>query len=182
MARWWRGLPATIRFVVRAALLMAAFCSVLYYPYAENSVPGQMFSRYLALVARASGGCLSLFDPQVQVAGTFITGRHALQIVLDCAALDALALFAATVLAFPAVVRVKLIGLGAGIFIISGFNLLRIVILYVAGTKSPEVFDFLHEDVMALLMVLVSVGCFAVWASRARNSPTRLAAHATSPV
>ena len=60
--------------------------------------------------------------------------------------------------------------------------MLRIVILYVAGTKSPEVFDFLHEDVMALLIVLVSVGCFAAWASRARNSSTRLAAHAASPV
>jgi len=163
---------------------MAAFCSVLYYPYGDDSLAGRMFSRYLALVARISGGCLSLFDPHVQVAGTFITGRHALQIVLDCAALDALALFAVTVLAFPVAVRVKLIGLGAGILIISGFNVLRIVILYVVGTKSPEIFDFLHEDVMALLIVLVSVGCFAAWASRARNSSSspRLAAHATSPV
>jgi exosortase/archaeosortase family protein len=136
------------------------------------------------VVARVSGACVSLFDPQVRVQSVFITGRQSLQIVLDCAALDALALFAATVLAFPASVRVKLTGLIAGVAIISTFNVLRIVILYAAGMKSHDAFTFLHEDVMALLIVLVSLGCFAAWAmyaSPARPHSPRVEASASTP-
>jgi exosortase/archaeosortase family protein len=182
LVRWWNARPPAIRFAVRAAALMAIFYSALYYPYGESSLPAHLLSDYLALVARVSGGCLRLFDPNVHVEGTYITGRNALQIVLDCAALDALALFGATLLAFPASIRLKVIGFAAGILVISGFNLLRIIILYVAAVKSPDMFEFLHEDVMALMMVFVSVACFAVWAALARNRSAPRAIHASTLV
>ncbi len=172
---------SSTKFVVRAALLMVAFYAVLYYPYRDGSLPARLLARYLELVASISGGSVSLFDPQVHVQGVFITGRQSLQIVLDCAALDALALFAATVLAFPASIRVKLTGLVVGAAIISTFNVLRIVILYAVGMKSHEVFTFLHEDVMALLIVLVSIGCFAAWAMIASHHSTRVDARASTP-
>jgi exosortase/archaeosortase family protein len=180
--RWWRARPRVFRFIVRAGLLMGTFYSLLYYPYSEGSLPGRLLSRYLELLARISGGCVSLFDSSVSVQGVFILGRQPLQIVLDCAALDALALFAATVLAFPASPRVKLKGFVVGGAIIWGFNVARIVLLYVAGVKWPRLFDILHEDVMALLLVLVSVGCFAVWAAWLRGDPGRGAARASSGV
>ena len=172
---------SSAKFVVRAALLMVGFYALLYYPYSDGSFPARALTRYLELVASISGGSVSLFDPQVHVQGVFITGRQSLQIVLDCAALDALALFAATVLAFPAALRVKLTGLVAGVAIISIFNVLRIVILYAAGMKSHDVFTFLHEDVMALLIVLVSIGCFAAWAMIASRHSSRVEASASTP-
>lgn len=159
---------------------MGAFYGLLYYPYRDGSFPERVIDGYLALLARVSAGCLSAFDSTVSVQGVFILGRQPLQIVLDCAALDALALFAATVLAFPARFRVKLAGFLAGGAIIWGFNVLRIVLLYMTGVKWPQLFDVLHEDVMALLLVLVSVGCFAVWAARARNQAAALAAGASA--
>jgi len=180
VVRWWRARPGTFRFLVRAAVLMAAFYSVLYYPYGDASLPARLLVGYLGLLARISGGLVALFDSSVRVEGVFILGRQPLHIVLDCAALDALALFAATVLAFPAAVRVKLIGFAAGGAIIWGFNVMRICLLYVAGVKWPRLFDVLHEDVMALLLVLVSVGCFAVWAALSRGNSARLAAGASS--
>jgi exosortase/archaeosortase family protein len=173
--RWWRARPGTLRFVIRAGLLMGAFYSLLYYPYPDGSLPERAIGGYLALLARVSGGCLSVFDSSVTVQGVIILGREPLQIVLDCAALDALALFAATVLAFPARLRLKLTGFVAGGAIIWGFNVLRILLLYLTGVKWPQLFDVLHEDVMALLLVLVSVGCFAVWAIRVRNGGPALA-------
>ena len=177
-ARWWRARPGVLRFVARAALLMGAFYALLYYPYRDGSVPDRIIGGYLALLARVSAGCLSLFDASVSVQGAFILGRQPLQIVLDCAALDALALFAAAVLAFPARPRVKLAGFLAGGAIIWAFNVLRIVVLYVTGVKWPALFDVLHEDVLALLLVLVSAGCFAVWANRSR-APLRAAGAAS---
>lgn len=178
--RWWRARPGTFRFVVRAALLMLVFYSVLYFPYGDGSLPARLINHYLGMLARVSGGLLSLFDSSVSVQGEFIMGRQPLQIVLDCAALDALALFAATVLAFPAPPRMKVTGFVVGGAIIWGFNVLRIVILYVAGVKWPQLFDLLHEDIMALLLVLVSVGCFAVWAALSRNKSAGLTAHAST--
>jgi len=174
--------PRTSRFVARAALLMGTFYLLLYYPYADGSVPERLLLRYLGLLASVSGGVLSLFDSSVSVQGAFILGRQPLHIVLDCAALDALALFAATVLAFPARWRFKLTGFVVGGAVIWAFNVLRIVLLYAAGVKWPQLFDILHEDVMALLLVLVSVGCFAVWAVRSRNSAPPLAAHAPARI
>ena len=178
--RWWRARPGTFRFLVRAAVLMAAFYSVLYYSYGDASLPARVLVRYLGFLARVSGGVVALFDSSVRVDGVFILGRRPLRIVLDCAALDALALFAATVLAFPASARVKLIGFAAGGAISWGFNVMRIGLLYVAGVKWPRLFDVLHEDVMALSLVLVSVGCFAVWAALSRGNSARLAADASS--
>ena len=172
---------SSAKFVVRAALLMVAFYAVLYYPYSDGSFPARLLTRYLELVATISGATVSVFDPQVHVQGVFITGRQSLQIVLDCAALDALALFAATVLAFPASIRVKLTGLAAGALTISTFNVLRIVILYAAVMKSHDVFTFLHEDVMALFIVLVSIGCFAAWAVIASHHSARVEASASTP-
>jgi exosortase/archaeosortase family protein len=173
-----RRRPETFRFIVRAALLMAAFYALLYYPYDDASIPARLLYRYLAMLARVSGGCLALFDSTVSVDGLFILGRQPLHIVLDCAALDALALFAATVLAFPARWRLKLTGFVAGGAVIWGFNVLRIVILYATGVRWPQLFDVLHEDVMALLLVLVSVGCFAVWAALSHRQAARVAAEA----
>jgi len=178
--RWWRARPGPFRFLVRAALLMGLFYSVLYYPYGESSLPARLLYGYLALLARVSGGCVSLFDASASVNGLFILGRQPLQIVLDCAALDALALFAAAVLAFPAPARAKLIGFVTGGAIIWVFNVLRIVLLYVAGARWPRLFDILHEDVMALLLVLVSVGCFAVWAALSRGGSREPNLHASS--
>jgi len=180
--RWWHARPGTFRFIARAALLMGAFYLLLYYPYRDGSLPERLLFRYLGLLAAVSGGVLSLFDSSVNVQGVFILGRQPLHIVLDCAALDALALFAATVLAFPARWRVRLTGFVAGGSVIWAFNVLRIVLLYVAGVKWPQLFDVLHEDVMALLLVLVSVGCFAVWAVRSRISAPPLAAHAPARI
>jgi exosortase/archaeosortase family protein len=182
LVSWWRGRREASRFAARAALLMVAFYSVVYYPHADGSVAGRLLLRYLESLAWISGACLSLVDSQVSVQGVFILGRAPLQIVLDCAALDALALFAASVVAFPAPLRRKLVGFVVGGAIIWGFNVLRIVLLYVAGVRSPRLFDVLHEDVMAVLLVLVSVGCFAVWAALSRHLFVRRAARVASTV
>jgi exosortase/archaeosortase family protein len=182
LVRWWRARREGSRFAVRLALLIAAFYAALYYPHAAGSVPARLLHGYLESLAWIAGRCLSLVDTQVSVQGVFILGRAPLQIVLDCAALDALALFTASVIAFPADLRRKLAGFVVGSSIIWSFNVLRIVLLYVAGVRWPTLFDLLHEDMMALLLVLVSVACFAVWAALSRHLSVRQAAHVASPV
>jgi exosortase/archaeosortase family protein len=118
-----------------------------------------------------------LFDPGAAVGGelgdlgTLIVGRFSLRIVLDCAALDAHALLAAAVLAFPVAWRRRIAGVVAGTPIVGAINVIRIVILYVAGVRWPDAFHVLHEEVLQLLIIVSTFLVFAawiVWARRAR--------------
>lgn len=155
---------------------MVAFYLVIYFPYREGSVPARILHAYLELQAWLAGACLGLVDPTVAVDGTNIGGRFPLRIVLDCAALDAVALFAAAVLAFPAAAGTKALGLLAGAGVIVAFNVGRIVFLYFAGTTWPASFDLLHEDVMQLALILVAAACFVVhlrWSGRRAGIESR---------
>lgn len=148
---------------------MALLLLALYYPYPADSAPARFLDGYLALQAAIVGACLRPFDASVSVSGTVIGGRFPLRIVLDCAALDAVALFVAAVLAFAAPPAKKAAGLLAGVTAIVAVNLLRMLFLYYAGVHWPAAFDFLHEDLMQLVLVLGAAACFAAFASWSRS-------------
>jgi exosortase/archaeosortase family protein len=153
-----------LRFAIRFLALAAIFYLVLYYPHDPASLPARLLGRYVELQARLAGGLVRLFDRGVTVSGILITGRFSLAIVLDCAAIDAQALFAATVLAFPAPWRRKLTGLAAGLAVITAVNLVRIVILYFVGLRWPRYFDFLHEDLFQFGIIAAAAASFGLWA------------------
>ena len=160
------------RFLLLTLLLMVAFYSALYQPYSEQSLPGRLLVAHLELVARASGGVLQLLGEPVSVQGTSVSGRFPYLVVLDCAALDAQALFAAAVLAFPVRLRPKLLGLAGGLVLIALLNVGRLVLLYFAGVHSERLFQVLHEEVMVLLIILAVCGLFVSWARWAlRQTP-----------
>lgn len=176
--------PASLRFVLRAALLMALFYVLIYFPYAPGSAAARALAWYVALQARLAGSVLAMFDSSVFVEGTVIRGRFPLEIVLDCTALDAICLFCAAVIAFPAPVRRRLQGLAGGVAAIAFLNLWRIVVLYFAGTYLPALFDLLHEDVLQIALVLAAAGgfvLFAWWAARGSTPRAETAAAAALP-
>jgi exosortase/archaeosortase family protein len=143
---------------------MALFYALLYHPYAEESLPGRALSAYLRFVASGSATLLGWFGEDISVQGTTVLGRFSYVVILDCAALDAQALFAAAVLAFPVALRDKLIGLGAGLSAIWCINVGRLALLYFAGARSLPLFQVLHEEVLVLLVILSVCGLFVVWA------------------
>ncbi len=171
------------RFLALTLALMIAFYAALYHPYAETSLPGRCLIAYLELAANGSALLLGWLGEPVSVQGTTVFGRFPFIVVLDCAALDAQALFAAAVLAFPVGGWPKLLGLVGGLGAIWLINVSRLVALYYAGVRSLELFQVLHEEVMVLLVILSVCGLFFAWALWARGyaaGPRRLgAAHAT---
>jgi exosortase/archaeosortase family protein len=164
-----RGIGAGYRFLGGTLLLMLLFYAALYQPYAEDSLPGRCLVTYLEFVAHGSATLLGWLGETVSVEGTTVGGRFPFVVVLDCAALDAQALFAAAVLAFPACLRDKLLGLGAGLLAIAGINIARLVLLYFAGARSLRLFQVLHEEVLVLLVILSVCGLFAAWARWAKE-------------
>jgi exosortase H (IPTLxxWG-CTERM-specific) len=166
--RW----PA-LRFALRFLALGALFYLALYYPHDRASLPARLLGQYVELQARLAAGLVRLFDRGVTVSGNLITGRFSLAIILDCAAIDAQALYAATVLAFPAPWRRKLAGLAAGLAVITAVNLVRIATLYFVGVHWPRTFDFLHEDLFQLGIVAAACASFALWALWVTGRPGR---------
>jgi exosortase/archaeosortase family protein len=150
-------------FVVVATVLGAAAYAALYFPYAAGSFPVRVLSGYLRLVARAAAAGIRSFDRSVKVHGDLVEGHFALRIVLDCAALDAHALYGAAVLAFPAPWRYRMRGLVLGTAVVASANIVRIVLLYGVGLWWPSAFQVLHEEVLQLGIVLVAFLTFLGW-------------------
>ncbi len=166
--------PRGWRWLVLTVALMVGFYAALFHSYPEASLPGRMLSAYLTLTARGGGALLGWFGEPVSVEGATVLGRFPFVVVLDCAALDAQALYAAAVLAFPAPAARKLIGLVGGLAGIWVINVLRLVALYHAGVRSRELFNVLHEEIMVMLVILSVCGLFVAWAWWSR----RQSAHA----
>jgi exosortase/archaeosortase family protein len=150
---------------------MALLYGLLYFPYAPDAPAVRALSRYLELMAAASGLVIGLWDSSVRVVGTSIHGRFPLEIVLDCAALDAQALLVAAVTAFPARWSSKLKGIAFGLAAITAANLGRIAGLSFIGLHWPSTFRFLHEEVFPFVIVVVAAAIFGGWALRTPPSP-----------
>lgn len=158
-----QGLKRPGRFILIALPLMALFYAIVFAPHAADGVVVRMLSWYLARVAQVSGAVIGLFDASVMVNLHDIGGRFPLRIVLDCAALDAQCLFAAAVLAYPAPWRHRIVGVLAGCSAIAAVNIGRIVVLYFVGVHAPSAFNFMHEEVMQVAIVLLSLMIFVGW-------------------
>lgn len=169
---------AEVRFLVSSIAFMLALYAVVYHPYEAASAPGQLLIAYLTSSATGSASVLGWLGEPVSVVGATVAGRFPYVVVLDCAALDAQALFAAAVLAFPASLGAKAIGLVVGLSGIWLINVSRLVLLYYAGARSFELFRVLHEEVFVFLVILAVCWLFFVWASWARRTVKRPAGRA----
>ena len=170
--RWFGSALSGRGFLPLSIVLMALFYAVLYHPYSTESLPGRALGAYLQFVAAGSAALLRWFGEDISVQGTTVLGRFPYVVVLDCAALDAQALFAAAVLAFPVSLRDKLIGLVGGLCAIWCINVARLGLLYFAGANSLHLFQVLHEEVMVMLVIVSVCGLFVAWArwAHARTS------------
>ncbi|TPV94165.1 MAG: hypothetical protein B7733_16715 [Myxococcales bacterium FL481] len=157
------GRYASLRFLVVGVVLAGSLYTLIYYPYPPVSLPAEALTRYLEFNAAATASIVSLVEDGVRARGTVVWGRFPLRVVLDCAALDAIAVFAAAVLAFPAPWRKTLTGVVLGASLLVILNLGRLVTLYFAGRADRELFDLLHEEVFQLVLVAAAVGAFARW-------------------
>ena len=149
--------------------IVAALYFVIYRSPAQGSPVGRGVGGYLAGVARASALIIRPFDQSVSVDRAHLSGRFALEIVVDCAAFEVQAIFAAAVLVFPASWRRRLLGLATGLALIGAFNVVRIACLYLVGIHAPGWFHVLHEEVFQIGIVLGTCLMFGTWVYWARR-------------
>jgi exosortase H (IPTLxxWG-CTERM-specific) len=116
-------------------------------------------------LARVTSGILNLFGAHTLVSGNTIhSSRFSLSVVTACTGLFTTGVFIVAVLAFPARLRAKAIGVAFGVGAIFILNLLRLVSLFLIGVHAPAIFDRVHLLIWQSLLILVALLLWLGWA------------------
>jgi exosortase H (IPTLxxWG-CTERM-specific) len=166
-ASGWRRHRREITFLVLFALLLGGGFTLI----SVNWVNDHVIEPFTAGVAQVSGVALNLLGQHVQMQGTILKNpRFAVNIRNGCNGVEAMLIFLAAVLAFPAPWRSRLAGLVLGIVAIQLVNLVRVVALFLTGAYFPRFFDASHTVIWQTIVILFSVVLWILWAGRL--SPT----------
>lgn len=167
-----------LRFVLWFIVCMAVFYAVTL----TSAFQQGPFQRYLEVNATVSAWLLDVLGADARsVRTSVITDDYSLSIARGCDAIEPAALFAAAVLAFPALWKRKLVGLGIGVPALLLVNFVRIVSLYYVGVHcSARTFEIVHVEVWQPLFILLAMVTWIAWALWAtREHATTAGAEAT---
>lgn len=159
-ARWRQNLQ--LRFGLRFIALAAPLSLFYGYPRQSGAVH-DLIQSYLAAYASVAGHLIALFDSDVRVSGTQIIGAYSLEIVKNCDAMDVQLLLASAVLAFPAPLKQRSLGVVLGAVGVACVNIVRIASLYFIGARAPASFEFWHREAWPLVLVLFALLVFLSW-------------------
>ena len=157
----------------RFLLLFIAILAVGFTIVALRPVNDAVVEPYTGVVARVSGGVLALLGEDITVSGRNLTSpRFAVTIYNGCNGLITSLIFISGVLAFPATLRAKVLGVIGGLLAIQAINLVRIISLFYIGVFLPQFFSQSHIFVWQSLVILFGVALWVLWAQRYGGSRT----------
>lgn len=159
----WRTYRREITFLLVFAVLLGGGFSLI----SLNWVNDNVIEPFTAGIAKVSGVTLGLLGHDVTMRGTIIqTPDFAVNIRNGCNGVEAMLIFLAAVLAFPAPWGSRLAGLALGILAIQLVNLIRVVALFLTGVYFPRLFDASHTVIWQTVVILFSVLLWLFWANR----------------
>ena len=159
----WRQHQREITFLLLFLVVLGGSFALI----SLNWVNDHAIEPFTAVVARASGAGLNLLGQRVTLEGTIIKGsRFAVNIRNGCNGVEAMLIYLAAVIAFPASWRARLSGLGLGIVAIQLVNLVRVIALYLTGVYFPKIFDASHTVIWQSIVILFGVLLWIFWANR----------------
>lgn len=129
------------------------------------------FQRYLDLNGIYSGSTAWIAARLLSAAGIHassagpllhLSGRS-LRIAFGCNGLEAVVIYGAALLAYPAPWLYRLKGLLYGLVSLLVLNLLRIAGLGFAAVKIPGWFEYIHYYIAQGMMIAVALGMFILW-------------------
>lgn len=162
-ASLWQRNRREIRFLILFVVLLAGGFTLI----SINWVNDHAIEPFTAGIARVSGATLDLLGQDVTMNGTIIRSpRFAVNIRNGCNGVEAMLIFLAAVLAFPAAWKARLSGLALGILAIQVVNLIRVVALFLTGVYFPRLFDTSHTVIWQTVVILFGVLLWIFWANR----------------
>lgn len=160
---FWRRNRREIQFLLLFVVLLGGGFTLI----SLNWVNDHVIEPFTGQIAGASGAVLGVVGQPVEREGTILrNARFAVNIRNGCNGVEAMLIFLAAVLAFPASWKSRLAGLGLGILAIQLVNLLRVVALFLTGVYFPRIFDTSHTVIWQTIVILFGVMLWIFWANR----------------
>lgn len=170
-AKPWRDRNPAIEFAVTFAVLAIVGTLLL-----MNSFVVQYFVEPLTQgLVQASAEVTRLTGAEVSVRESvlaFVGSPGAVEVADGCNAVQVCMLLMCGILAFPAPLLSRVIGIVVGIAIVQLINIVRIVTLLYLSGHAPDLFDFFHLYVWDAFIVIDAVVAFLVWTRYARLGHT----------
>src|SRR6185295_16636364 len=153
-ASFWRRNRRELTFLILFVVLLGGGFTLI----SVNWVNDHVIEPFTGGIARVSGATLRMLGQPVTMQGTMIRShRFAVNIRNGCNGVEALLIFLAAVLAFPASWKSRLTGLTLGILAIQVVNLVRVVALFLTGVYFPRIFDASHTVIWQTIVILFGV-------------------------
>jgi exosortase H (IPTLxxWG-CTERM-specific) len=160
---FWRRNRREIQFLVLFVVLLGGGFTLI----SLNWVNDHVIEPFTGGIAKASGVVLGAVGQPVEREGTILrNARFAVNIRNGCNGVEAMLIFLAAVLAFPASWKSRLAGLGLGTLAIQLVNLIRVVALFLTGVYFPRIFDTSHTVIWQTIVILFGVMLWIFWANR----------------
>jgi exosortase H (IPTLxxWG-CTERM-specific) len=145
---------------------------VLYVVVAFNAVNDRVIVPYTKAVARGSALLLGGASSGVVVAGTVMRSpRFALDVQNGCNGVEAIILLVAAIMAFPASLRSRIIGMLVAGCALALLNLIRLSSLFWLGANHRRIFDLFHITVWQSLIIIAAISMFMIWSWTFAETP-----------
>lgn len=148
-------------FILFTVLLVGLFTLEILQP-AEKYV----ILPFTSFIADISVWIVKFFDDDVVAYGNVIrdtASGFGVRIERGCNGIEALIILFASIFAFPAPIKNKLIGFAIGFFAIQGLNLVRIVSLFYLGQWNEVAFEWFHLYLWQALIILDALVVWLIW-------------------
>jgi exosortase H (IPTLxxWG-CTERM-specific) len=159
ISSFYRRNPALF-FAGLVALQLLLFYLIYRNPWVEEAI----FTPLVNFYALLAGKLLAFMAFTNSVSGDMISSpEFAVSIKKGCDAAEPMAIFIAGVVAFPALLKDKLAGLGVGLAILFFLNIIRIATLFIVGVYFPDFFESMHLAVWQVAFILVAIVLWFLW-------------------
>jgi exosortase H (IPTLxxWG-CTERM-specific) len=159
ISSFYRRNPALI-FAGLVALQLLLFYLIYRNPWIEQAI----FTPLVNFYALLAGKVLAFMAFANSVSGDMISSSEfAVSIKKGCDAAEPMAIFIAGVVAFPALLKDKLAGLGVGLAILFFLNIIRIATLFIVGVYFPDFFESMHLAVWQVIFIVVAIVFWFLW-------------------
>jgi exosortase H (IPTLxxWG-CTERM-specific) len=129
---------------------------------------------WTATVASVSAAIATLIDPSVIANGAVLSDQRTgfgVVIMAGCNGVEAMIILFAAMMAFPATLMQRLLGLLAGFVAVQSLNLVRILSLFYLGQWSKPVFDWAHLYGWQVLIMLDVLIVWLLWVRLLSRAP-----------
>lgn len=159
---FWARNGIAIRFVV---VFLGVFAGLYWLTTEALFFVDAVIAPFTLGITNVSAWVLALFEEGVTAQGSMITGPHfAVNIMHGCNGTTPAAMIIAGVLAYPATLKARAVGLVAGSLWVQIINLLRIVVLYELGRHGfIGAFESVHLYVAQVVVIIATAAFWLYW-------------------